>query len=184
MILTALYEKWDNINVTEAARILGLSKMSASRCFDEMEYLQIPLITAASGRRVISVKKSVKEIWEEVKGFLIDPVIRRFELTEDAGLEFKAGLSALAELSLLSDNECPVYGVSKKDLSASGVKDFQKAGWQDEKKSIVLELGYIIDFQGKGVMDPLSIVLCLTEDELADARISGSAQEMLEEYVW
>ena len=184
LILTAIYEKWSNVNVTEAARLLGVSKMSASRCFDEMEYLQVPLIAENNGRRNISAAGPAKETWEEVKEFMVNPVIRRFELTEDIGLQFRAGLSALAELSLLSENECPVYGVLKKDLAKNRIKDIRQAGWQDEKKSIVLELGYIIDFQGKGVMDPLSIALCLTGDELEDARINSSIQEMLEEYVW
>ena len=184
LILTALYDRWKDVNVTKASQILGVSKMSVTRCFDEMEYLQIPLLTEDSGRRKISVEGKIREVWKEIKGFMISPVIKRFELVEDAGLDFLAGLSALAELTLLSDNEYPVYGIGKKNIVQSGVREMRQAGWQDEKKSVVLELGYVIDFQGKEVMDPLSIMLSLTDEELEDARVNNSVEEMLEEYVW
>ena len=37
-------------------------------------------------------------------------------------LEKKAGISALCEYSLLSDNVYPTYAVTKRELKASGVK--------------------------------------------------------------
>jgi hypothetical protein len=38
---------------------------------------------------------------------------------------------------------------------------------------------------GKGdAIDPLSLLLSLTDDEKADERIEISIREMLEEYVW
>ena len=49
---------------------------------------------------------------------------------------------------------------------------------------VVLELGYFIDFYGKKIQDPLSIVLSITKDELEDERVGISINEMLEEYVW
>ena len=49
---------------------------------------------------------------------------------------------------------------------------------------IVLELGYFIDFSGKGLQDPLSVVLSLTGEEQEEERIDISINEMLEEYVW
>ena len=53
---------------------------------------------------------------------LRNPVIRRFVLREDMKLEKKAGISALCEFSLLSDNVYPTYAVTKKELKDSGVK--------------------------------------------------------------
>ena len=49
---------------------------------------------------------------------------------------------------------------------------------------VVLELGYFIDFENKGLEDPFSVVLSLMEEEKQDERINISVKEMLEEYVW
>ena len=49
---------------------------------------------------------------------------------------------------------------------------------------MVLELGYFIDFDGKGLQDPLSVALSQTEDEQKEERVNISTKEMLEEYVW
>ena len=39
LIFVAIYEKWQMVTVSEAAAKLEVSKMSVSRCFDEIEYL-------------------------------------------------------------------------------------------------------------------------------------------------
>ena len=64
-------------------------------------------------------------------------------------LEKKAGISALCEYSLLSDNVYPTYAVTKKELKASGVKMERQAGKLEEIGCVVLELGYFIDFWEK-----------------------------------
>ncbi len=44
LILTAIYEKWEKVTVSTAAEKLGVSKTSASRCFDEIEYLNVNIL--------------------------------------------------------------------------------------------------------------------------------------------
>ena len=44
LLLTAMYEKWNNVIVSEAARKLGVTKMSISRAFDELEYLNVDVL--------------------------------------------------------------------------------------------------------------------------------------------
>ena len=94
------------------------------------------------------------------------------------------GISALCEYSLLSDNVYPTYAVTKKELKDSGVKAEKQVSELEEIGCIVLELGYFIDFLGKGFQDPLSVVLSLTGDEQEEERVDISINEMLEEYVW
>lgn len=60
----------------------------------------------------------------------------------------------------------------------------KQTGMSEEVGCVVLELGYFIDFYGKKIQDPLSIVLSITKDELEDERVGISINEMLEEYVW
>ena len=99
-------------------------------------------------------------------------------------LEKKAGISALCEYSPLSDNVYPTYSVTKKELKDNGVKVEKQVSELEEIGCVVLELGYFIDFSGKGLQDPLSVVLSLTGEEQEEERVDISISEMLEEYVW
>ena len=43
---------------------------------------------------------------------------------------------------------------------------------------------FFIDFLGKGLQDPFSVVLSQTREEQEEERIDISINKMLEEYVW
>ena len=113
MLLVAIYNKWKEVRVSDAAERMNISRMSASRCFDELEYLNIDVLGMKGKSRAITVPCNLKEFWEQISGVLRDPVIRRFNLDEDLNLKRRAGISALCEYSLLSDNKYPTYAVSR-----------------------------------------------------------------------
>lgn len=184
MLLIAIYERWNEMKVSDAAKRLEVSTKSASRCFDELEYLDIGVLGMKGKSRVINVPDDRKELWKQIESILRNSVIRRFVLREDIQLEKKAGISALCEYSLLSDNDYPTYAITKKELKASGVKEEKQASELEEIGCIVLEVGYFIDFLGKGLQDPLSVALSRTREEQEEERVDISIQEMLEEYVW
>ena len=184
LILVAIYEKWKNVTVSEAAIKLGVTKMSVSRCFDEMEYLSVDILGMKGKSRVIKVPMDIKKLWNDIQDVLRNPVIARYELTENILLGKKAGISALCEYSLLSDNDYPTYAVTKKEIAEVGIKKMKQAQLGAKIGCVVLELGYFIDFENKGLEDPFSVVLSLMEEEKQDERINISVKEMLEEYVW
>ena len=184
MLLMAIYERWNEVKVSGAAKRMGVSTKSASRCFDELEYLNIDVLGMKGKSRVINIPNDRKQVWQQIENVLRNPVIRRFVLREDMKLEKKAGISALCEYSLLSDNVYPTYAVTKKELKDSAVKVEKQVSELEEIGCVVLELGYFIDFLGKGFQDPLSVVLSLTGEEQEEERVDISINEMLEEYVW
>ena len=184
MLLMAIYERWNEVKVSDAAKRLEVSTKSASRCFDELEYLNIDVLGMKGKSRVIDIPDEREQLWQQIKMVLRNPVIRRFILREDIKFEKKAGISALCEYSLLSDNVYPTYAVTKKELKASGVKMERQAGKLEEIGCVVLELGYFIDFWGKGLQDPLSVALSQTGEEQEEERVDLSINKMLEEYVW
>ena len=184
MLLIAIYERWNEVKVSDAAKRLEVSTKSASRCFDELEYLNIDVLGMKGKSRVINIPDDRKQLWQQIESVLRNPVIRRFILRKDMKLEKKAGISALCEYSLLSDNAYPTYTVTKKELKASGVKEEKQVRELEEIGCVVLELGYFIDFSGKGLQDPLSVVLSLKGEEQEEERVDISISEMLEEYVW
>ena len=184
MLLVAIYERWIEMKVSDVAKQLGVSTKSASRCFDELEYLNIGVLGMKGKSRVINIPDDRKQLWQQIERVLRNPVIRRFILRKDMKLEKKAGISALCEYSLLSDNAYPTYAVTKKELKASGVKVEKQASELEEIGCVVLELGYFIDFWGKGLQDPLSVALSQTREEQEEERVEISINEMLEKYVW
>ena len=184
LIFGAIYEKWVEVTVSEAAIKLKVSKMSISRCFDEIEYLNVDIMGMKGKSRAITVPTDIKKLWEDMKPILRNPVIARYELQEDIHLENKAGISALCEYSLLSDNRYPTYAITKKEMAGVGLKNMRQVHKGEEIGCLVLELGYFIDFMDKKTEDPMSVALSLTEAEKQDERVDISVDEMLEEYVW
>lgn len=184
MIFVALYEKWENVTVSEAATKLGISRTSASRCFNEIEYLNIDILGMKGKSRVIIIPIDIKSLWNSMKTILRNPVIARYKLKDDIGFKKKAGISALCEYSLLSDNKYPTYAITKKEITESGIKKMKQTYPGEDIGCVVLELGYFIDFENKSLEDPLSVALSLTEAEKQDERVNISINEMLEEYVW
>ena len=74
--------------------------------------------------------------------------------------------------------------MAKKDIKDLELKDRLVDIKKDEPGCIIQEVGYVVSF-GKGdAIDPLSLLLSLTDDEKADERIEISIRKMLEEYVW
>lgn len=184
LIFTAMYEKWENITVSDAAEKLGVTKMSVSRCYDEIEYLNVDILGMKGKSRVITIPSDIKKLWNDMQDILRNPVIARYELSEDIKLEKKAGISALCEYSLLSDNEYPTYAITKKEIAESGIKKMRLVHPGEEIGCVVLELGYFVDFKSKSLEDPMSVALSLSETERQDERVNISVGEMLEEYVW
>ena len=184
MILVAIYERWKEAKVTDAAKHLNVSMKSASRCFDELEYLNIDVLGTKGKSRVINIPNDIKQLWQQIEGTLRNPLIYKYVLREDMKLNKKAGISALSEYSLLSDNSYTTYALTKKEITNSGIKTKKQVSEFEGVGCVVLELGYFIDFNQKGLQDPLSVYLSLTKEEKEDERVVISIDEMLEKYVW
>ena len=183
LLLLALYEKWQNMNVTNISKRLNVSKMSITRCFDEIEFLDLDILDTSKKNRNITVKEETKILFDKIKPILRNPVITKYELNTDIKLDKLAGISALSEYSLLEDNEYPTYAILKKDLKNLDLAN-TTAYKEENIGCVVLELGYFIDIHKKGISDPITVLLSLTNEELEDERINISIKEMMEDYVW
>lgn len=74
---------------------------------------------------------------------------------------------------MLSDNNYPTYGITKKELQEVNLKSLRQITVGEEKGCEVLELGYFIDFWGKQVQDPLSVLLSISKEDMLDERVEG-----------
>ncbi|MEE3420300.1 MAG: hypothetical protein VZR02_04260 [Lachnospiraceae bacterium] len=185
LLLTALYQGWKHVTVTKAAEILGVSKMSITRCFDELEAMNIPYLTIRNRARNFSADQDKRNMWEIIRPILRTPVIRTYLLKEEPGIVLPmAGTMALAHFSMLDEERCPIYAFTKKELPKMNVSSENWVPAGEDPGCIVQELGYYIYFQDGKAVDPLTAALSLTEEELTDPRISIAVDEMLEKHVW
>ena len=184
MILTAIYERWNEVTVTKAAEQLDITKMSASRCFDEIDFFDMPILGTKGKSRVINVLDDIKELWSSIEVYMRNPVINNFYINDNLNLPVFGGMSALAEYSMISDNKYPTYVVAKKNIKGLALKDRFVDIKKDEPGCIIQEVGYVVSFDKGDAIDPLSLLLSLSDDEKKDERIEISIREMLEEYVW
>ncbi|MBR4489871.1 hypothetical protein IKP13_04485 [bacterium] len=185
LLITALYQNWSGITVTEAAKRLDVAKISVTRCFDELEILDIPLLQLKNRARKFSIEKSRKKTWKTIRPFMKNPIIRTFRLAERIEKPLiKSGVSALASYSMLEDNTYPTYAVLKPELSKSGILNKKQISLSESPECVVHEIGYHIPQIKKDAVDPLSLTLMLSSEEKSDPRIAKTIEEMLEEYVW
>ena len=185
LLLTALYDGWQDVTVTEAANRMSVSKMSVTRCFDEIQALRIPYLTTKNRARRFTADADKKRMWEQIRQFLRNPVIAEFKLNADIPEIYPfGGLSALAAYSLLGDEKYKTYAVPKKSISKLNISSKNIASIDEEPVCVVQEIGYLLNYGDGMEIDPLSVALSLSEAELNDPRVRASVEEMLEEYVW
>ena len=185
MLLMALYQGWQRMNVTRVAALLGVSKMSVTRCFDEMEAMNIPYLMIRSRARNISADSDKKMMWETIKPVLRNPVIASFGLKEEPDIMLPmSGTMALAHYSMLDDEKYPILAITKKNLTDMNISGDKITLAGDAPGCVIQEVGYYIPFEDSRAVDPLTVALSLSEDELSDPRISMAVDEMLEEHVW
>ena len=184
MVLVAMYEKWKGVSATEAAKRLEVTRMSASRCFDEIQYLGINILDMSGKTRLICVPNDIEALWKDIKDKLRSPVIKTYALSKDVKLDKLGGISALCEYSMLQDNVYPTYVITKKDIVKSGIREMEPVYFGEDIGSLVLEVGYFINFNNNNIEDPFSIILSLSQEDLDDPRVDLSIKEMLKENVW
>lgn len=185
LLLKALYENWKDVSAVQTAALLEVSRMSVTRCYDEIDVLGMPFLRTQRRSRRFYAMDDKKEMWKTILPFLRNPVIRTFNLERKPEADMiLSGTSALAEYSMLGEDRYPTYAVRKDQIGAFGIKNIREVPTNEEPACMVQEVGYLLPF-GKGkAVDPLSLTLMLTENDLEDPRVESCKNEMLEELVW
>lgn len=181
-LLLALYGDWDSLTATVAAKLLNVTKMSMTRVFDELESLGIPVLAKKGRSRVYSKIGKRKKIWEAIKPFLRNPLIKAYYLQRDrSDISMRSGISGLAEMSMLKDDSYPTYAIAKTDIKAKGINLEPQVPLGEMPGCVIHELGYCIPFNQGTTVDPLTIYLLLEHTD--DPRIEKALDEMLKNCV-
>ena len=78
LLLKALYEGWQDVSAVQAAEKLEVSRMSITRCYDEIEALGMSFIKMNGRSRRFFARNDKKVMWEEIRPFLRNPIIHEF----------------------------------------------------------------------------------------------------------
>lgn len=177
LLLYFIYQGCRNVDFTEAAAALGLTRMSISRAARQLE--ELGLLTTekkGTGKRLVT-DKTPRALFESAYGYLDTPVRKQVYVVK-SGLGEKlplSGLSALAEYSMLNPARLPCYAV--KAETNLPCETFH--GLQNEDTQAMVEIWKYDPrlFSQNGVVDCLSLALSFKKQR--DERVEAAVEEML-----
>lgn len=166
---------------------LGYTPMTLSRAVRELTATGIVKLERRGRDRHLNTDLSPQEIWEQAKPLLRSPVKRTVwarPTTQWVPPKIRiAGMSALAQLSLLAEPAMPVYAVSPVQWKAAmkaGVEELMEpregcCEWQLWNYSPEL-------LANSRTVDPLSLTLSLQHE--TDERVQLALDELRKQFPW
>jgi DNA-binding MarR family transcriptional regulator len=186
-LLEAFYRRFDEIDrVTSLAPNANYSPMTRSRVISELEAAGLVETKQHGRHRRALITLPWVALWEKAHPLLWNPVRRRVHLSDRAAAEEhslpRAGLSALAELSMLAAPRLPVYATVNRFSTArpEWLARFVTERADDARAELELwSYPPLIEKQPTGNVDRLSLYLSLQED--GDPRTQDALQKILKE---
>jgi len=182
-LLFAIYKGWNKINVSEAAHELGVSRMSMSRVFVDLENQDLRLIKVEGKSKYFVWKEETAALWDLVLPILRNPIKREYRLENpirDKSLQY-GGLTALSEYTMMTDNTYKTYAIKQTQVKELGLEDRQLVSRGEVPSEVMQVMLYEIPFDDGKCIDPLSTILSLGESDKREPRVEKATQELLEE---
>jgi len=168
------------------ASVLGYTTMTLTRAFDELEAASLAEVKMKGKERILSFRQDKKLLWDTAKNYLSSPVKKRIWIAQPKKkwALLKAGLSALAHYSMLSEPTHRTFAVGREKWDLlRGQQEYHEYPFA-EPGAIELEIwNYDPDRYAKdGFVDHFSLYLSLqgTNDE----RTESALEEMMEKRTW
>ena len=180
----------ERLTPSHLARLLGYSDMTMTRAIDELEDGGCVSVRAKGRERVAEFRYNGRELWEKTHSLMRSPVKTRSVATgpPPPGNWPLAGLSALAERTMLAAPERAVFAVHSQDALGVEIRSNIRQWLEEEGKAEVpsceLEVWhYPPDLLAEGgTVDPLSLYLSLRE--ISDERVEAALEELLGQVRW
>ena len=168
-----------------AAR-LGYSAMTMTRAFDELEATNLGEVTVRGRERCLRFTGNRQEIWTKAQPLLRSPVSKRLFIqhAKDKVGGIRAGLTALAEHSMLAPTAYITYALSRGDwkLIRQRRKVIVVPVQEPDAQEIEVWSYPPALFAERDVVDPLSLYLSLKDNQ--DERIESALEEMMRKLEW
>jgi DNA-binding transcriptional ArsR family regulator len=188
LIAALLHKPWRaEWKPAEILANLGYTPMTLSRAVRELTATGIVKLERRGRDRHLNTDRSPQEVWEQAKPLLRNPVKRTVWVrptTKWVPPKIRiAGMSALAQLSLLAEPAMPVYAVSSVQWKAAmkaGVEELMEpregcCEWQLWNYSPEL-------LANRQTVDPLSLTLSLQHE--TDERVQLALDELRKQFPW
>ncbi|HEY3318971.1 MAG TPA: hypothetical protein VGP72_00645 [Planctomycetota bacterium] len=169
-----------------AARCLGYSAMTMTRAFDELEAAELGTVTICGRERRLRFIADRKSLWTKVQPFLRNPVTKTLyvQRTEATTSGIRAGLTALAQYSMLSPPEYVTHALSREEwnLLRQQHRITELPGPEADSEELEVWAYPPKLFAERGVVDPLSLYLSLKDNN--DERTQTALDEMMRKLGW
>lgn len=111
---------------------------------------------------------------------LCNPVVKNYLLKEiPDNVHCLGGISALAHYSMLADDNYPTYALTREEYTQLRGKEYELCPKIEVPACKLQVLRYKIE--NNDVIDPLSAVLCLCDQDKQDSRIENAIDTILED---
>jgi hypothetical protein len=166
------------------AGFLGVTAMTMTRAFAELERLGLGEHVVEPKRRQLTFPERPQDLWERALPLMRTPVKERLFLrrpNREIGLK-AAGQTALAHYSMIAEPMTPVYACGAESWKNLRLK-FQMIPYPDEGAFQLEIWRYPPELFAKdGTVDQLDLFLAMREDK--DERIAAALEEMMERRPW
>jgi len=161
--------------------ILGFSAMSMTTAANELNAVGLADIVEGMPRHIVFASQG-RELWKAACPHLGSPVKKRLFLVEDRKNLVTAGISALAERSMLNPDRRVVRAVGETGYKT--LLPLKTVETVDEASAVLEVWGYDpLRIGGKGV-DDFSLWLSLQPDAAVDPRVEGELESLMEQRKW
>lgn len=168
------------------AASLNYSTMTMSRALSELAAVNIGEVVRKGRERLLNIETERRDIWQDALPLMRNPVtrVRRIRIADLEQVDLlPAGLSALAQRTMLGEPETPEYAVSSgvwQHLESKKIETIPI----EEPGTCMLQIWRYDPFplQTDGMVDPFSLFLSLQEDK--DERIEYALEEMMDQVKW
>lgn len=169
------------------AKALGYSPMTLTKVRDELVATELCAPAATTRARGLHFLHDGRELWEKARPSLRSPVARRLwvhlEGLPPAGMP-KAGMTALAELTMIEGDPLPTYACRNAALPGLQAGSFFELREHREEANAQLECWrYNPSLFAKDLaVDRFSLYLSLADSD--DERVRLACAELLENWTW
>ncbi|MBI4578626.1 MAG: hypothetical protein HY718_02935 [Planctomycetes bacterium] len=168
------------------AERLKYSPMTMTRAFNELEETRLGKFTTRGRERCVVFSAPKRELWLKAQPFLRSPVRRRHHVRTSyvPGPGVRAGLTALAQYTMLAEPARPVFAVRGREWARIRPHHEAHLVPAQEPQATEIEI-WSYDpslFAENGLADRLSLYLSLKGSQ--DERVEAALEEMLERLRW
>lgn len=174
---------------SEIVADLGYTKMTVTRALRELQATGLGeayTIGTVGHQRFLQLSVEPRSFWNKVQPYLSSPVIKRVWIENSRSFPSgkEAGLTALAELTMLAPPERPTHAISRAEWIAYRADHHLIEIPADDPDACELEIWSYPPKQlsDSNLVDPLSLYLSLKDNN--DERVEAALEELLEKIKW